>query len=329
MSLNNIKKYIGNTSQLWGVEEYTLSKGKGKGMTILEVRNGMGLRLCFSADRAMDISRAELNGTNMGYFAPCGYVAPSFYDSVGDGFLKSFTAGFLTTCGLTAVGTPCEDEGETLPLHGTISNTPCENFYYIDDEDKICIFADVRDAALFGRQLILHRKYTISKTENSVLIEDSVENTGNKKSPCMLLYHMNMGYPLLSENAVLSIPHNSVKARNQHADEDMENRLVMKKPQADYVERCYFYDIAENTDSGMAEVGIFNPDINKGLTIAYDKSTLDCFTQWKMMGEGEYVLGLEPGNCTPDGRDINRRDGILKFVMPGETYNTKIKVSFK
>ena len=47
-----------------------------------------------------------------------------------------------------------------------------------------------------------------------------------------------------------------------------------------------------------------------------------------MMGEHEYVLGLEPGNCTPDGRDINRRDGILKFVNPGERYNTNVKIKF-
>lgn len=84
MSLNNIKKYIGNTSQLWGVEEYTLSKGKGKGMTILEVRNGMGLRLCFSADRAMDISRAELNGTNMGDILPLAVMLPQVFMIVSE-----------------------------------------------------------------------------------------------------------------------------------------------------------------------------------------------------------------------------------------------------
>ena len=93
-----------------------------------------------------------------------------------------------------------------------------------------------------------------------------------------------------------------------------------------YEERCYYYDVkAKNT---TAAVGIFNPDIERGLVISFDKTTLDRFTQWKMMGEGEYVLGLEPGNCTPDGRDINRRDGILKFIDPNEEYKTHLEIKF-
>lgn len=322
----NIASYIGHNSQICGVEEHMLTKGKGKGMTLLEIRNGKGLNITLSADRAMDISRIEYMGANIGYFSPCGYVAPQYYDKDGNGFLKSFTAGFMTTCGLTAVGSPCTDDGEALPLHGTVSNIPCEHYYYTEDDNAIKIYVKVRDAAIFNRQLLLHRTYTISKSENLIQIEDSVENIGSAKSPCMLLYHINMGYPLLSENAIINIPHDSVKARNKHALEDIDNRLVMEKPQQGYEERCYFYDVKakENT----AAVGIFNPDIKRGLVIKYDKSTLDCFTQWKMMGKREYVLGLEPGNCTPDGRDINRRDGILKFIESGDCYNTNIKIKF-
>lgn len=321
-----MNKYIGHPSQLSGVEQHMLLNGKAKGMTLLEVRTPKGLNITLSADRAMDISRISFKGINMGYFSPCGYVAPSFYDCVGDGFLKSFTAGFLTTCGLTAVGTPCTDNGETLPLHGTISNTPCENFYYTEDDDKINIFATVRDAAIFNHQLVLNRKYTVSKIDNSICIEDTVENTGSKTEPCMLLYHMNMGYPLLSENAIVNIPHNCVKGRNAHAQEDIKNCLTMEKPQKGYEERCYYYDVKQLNN--IAKAGIFNPDIKCGLIISYDKTALDCFTQWKMMGEYEYVLGLEPGNCTPDGRDINRKDGILKLIQPSGQYKTKIKIDF-
>ena len=37
-----------------------------------------------------------------------------------------------------------------------------------------------------------------------------------------------------------------------------------------------------------------------------------------MMGEFEYVLGLEPGNCLPDGRDVMREKGILDILKPNE-----------
>ena len=321
-----MNRYIGHPSQLSGVEEVTLARGKGKGMTLLEVRNGKGLCFTLSADRAMDISRMSFMGMNMGYFAPCGYVAPSFYDNRGDGFLKSFTAGFMTTCGLAAVGSPCVDEGEELPLHGTIANTPCESFSYSETENDIVICAAVRDASLFGRKLVLERRFVCSKTENKLKITDSVKNIGGKAEPCMLLYHFNMGYPLLSETAKIYIPHSSVTPRNEHAREDIENCLKPEKPQADYEERCYYFDVKDK--DGIASVGIFNPDIEKGLKMSFDKASLDCFTEWKMMGEGEYVLGLEPANCTPDGRDVMRREGRLKLVDVGESYDTSIELEF-
>ena len=45
-----------------------------------------------------------------------------------------------------------------------------------------------------------------------------------------------------------------------------------------------------------------------------------------MMGYRDYVLGLEPGNCTPDGRDVMRREGKLKLLKPGERIAYEITV---
>ena len=108
-----MNSYIGHPSQILGVEEHRLTGGKGDGMRLLQVRNGLGLEFTVSLDRCADISRLSLFSHNIGFFAPCSYVAPSYYDNVGNGFLKSFTGGFLTTCGLTAVGSACEDNGES------------------------------------------------------------------------------------------------------------------------------------------------------------------------------------------------------------------------
>src|SRR5699024_923157 len=90
--------YIGHDSQIWSVEEHRLVGGKGDGMRLLEISSGTGVHLTVSLDRAADISRLRFRGINMGYFSPCGYVGPAYYDRREDHFLKSFTAGFLTTC---------------------------------------------------------------------------------------------------------------------------------------------------------------------------------------------------------------------------------------
>ena len=322
----DVNKYVGHPSQLSGVEEMTLSKGRGKGMTLLSVRNGKGLEFTLSADRAMDISRLSLDGVNMSFISPCGYVAPAFYDKDGFGFLKSFTAGFMTTCGLTNIGQPCNDDGEALPQHGTIANIPCDNYYYQEDDNEIKVTAILRDAALFGRKLQLTRTITCSKTDNILRIEDTVKNIDSKENPCMLLYHCNMGYPLISENAQVFMPANSVHGRSEISIDDIDNRLKMIRPEANYVERCYFYDLKEK--DGFASVGIYNPDIQKGIKMTFDKKTLDCFTEWKNMGEYEYVLGLEPGNCYPAGRTGVRDEGLLKTIKPGEEYKTYLEIKF-
>ena len=314
--------YLGHPSQLCSVEEVRLQGGKGDGMRLLQIRNAAGMELTISADRCADISRLIFKGDNMGYFSPCGYVAPSYYDDRGDGFLKSFTAGFLTTCGLTAVGSPCVDAGEALPLHGTIGNTPCDRLWWTEDENNLYIHAEISDSRIFARKLHLSRVITVSKNESRFTVTDTVENQGDAESPIMLLYHMNMGYPLLSERSVVDIASTEVKPRNEHAAKDLDTWAKMLPPTPGFEEQCYYHSFDRE-----GHASIYNPDVRKGLTIKFDTAQLDHFTQWKMMGVHDYVLGLEPGNCTPDGRDVMRRQGKLKYLKPGESKTYQVSIA--
>lgn len=319
--MNN--KYIGHPSQICGVKEVRMVGGKADGMRLLEVRNGIGLDFTVSLDRGADMPYMYFKGNSMAYIAPCGMVSAQYYDKDGIGFLKSFTAGFITTCGLTAVGSPCEDNREILPLHGNISHTPCEQFSYCQDEEYIKITAVVRDASLFGQQLLLTREYLCGLKENTITLTDKVKNIGCHTTPYMIMYHCNMGYPLLSENAKLKISSSEVVPRNAHAGEDLDSWDKILPPSDNFVEQCY-YHIFRDTPV----ISLRNPDISTELRMEFDPSTLDCFTQWKMMGENEYVLGLEPGNCYPDGRDVMREKGMLKFLEPNEESVHRITFNF-
>ena len=317
-------KVLGNPLQVRGAEEYILQGGRGQGMRFLYVRNGLGLEAWISLDRCADLSRVVFKGSNMGYFAPCGYVAPQYYDDKGDGFLKSFTGGFVTTCGLTAVGSPCLDNGEELPLHGTVSHLPAQLLAAEEEGEALKIRTVVRDARLFGQKLVLRREYMFSYRENRILLQDTVLNAGSETSPYMLLYHCNMGYPLLKEDSLVKIPNGGVVPRNARAASQLAGALTMERPQAGYEECCYYYDVQEK--DGLARAGIFNGEV--GVVLRYNKRALPCFTQWKMMGEHDYVLGLEPGNCTPDGRDVLRREGRLAFLEPDAEAATAVEFCF-
>ena len=318
-----INSYIGHNSQIYGVEESRLVGGKGDGMRLFHVKNGKGLEFTVSADRCADISRLSYRGYNYGYFSPNGYVAPAYYDDKGNGFLKSFTAGFLTTCGLTAVGSSCIDQGKELPLHGTVSNCPAEHIYYTIDEEWIIIHALIGQRQVLSDKLILNREIKTSLRNNKVIIVDNIENVGDKETPLMILYHFNMGYPLLNEHAILNIPSKKVLARNEYAAKDIDLWDKISKPKSGIDEQCYYHEFEEEGSAAL-----FNPIINKGIAITFDSKNLNYFTEWKMMGIKDYVLGLEPGNCHPDGRLKMRQDGKLIFLQPGEkkTYEVLLTI---
>ncbi|MDO5392214.1 MAG: aldose 1-epimerase family protein [Eubacteriales bacterium] len=313
--------YIGHDSQIYGIEEHRLVGGKGDGMRLLEINNGKGLELTVSPDRNADIARLRYRGINLSYFSPCGYVAPAYYESTGANWLKSFTAGFLTTCGLQAVGSPCTDEGEELPLHGSIANLPAEQVYWLEKDRQLIVKSVTKDEGIFSRKLRLYRELRVSLDKNEFVIQDTIENTGDRTEPIEILYHMNMGYPLLDEDSIIEIPSVQVLPRDEHAAEDIENWMKMIKPESNYVERCYYHKFEQ-----AGKAGIIQPKLKTGLEITFDASELDGFVEWKMMGVRDYVLGLECGNCYPDGRDVMRKTGMLKFLEPGESKQYQVKI---
>ena len=219
------------------------------------------------------------------------------------------------------MGSPCEDGGERLPLHGTIANTPCERVWWDEDDETILIHAVVNDSSIFSRKLVLYREIACAKADSRFTVTDRVENQGNAESPVMLLYHMNMGYPLLSEEAVVTIPSVQVTPRNGHAAQGLDSWHKMLPPTPGFEEQCYYHSFERE---GCAS--IYNPAIDAGLEISFDPEKLWNLTEWKMMGVRDYVLGLEPGNCTPDGRDVLRRQGKLEFLRPGESVTFQVAV---
>ena len=324
-----MNSYIGHDSQLYGVEELRLIGGKGDGMRLYQIHNGKGLDLTVSPDRNGDITRLRYKGMNMSYLSPSGYVAPAYYDSLGTNWLSSFTAGFLTTCGLNNVGTPNTDQGEVLPLHGSIANLPADYSYWVIEEREngtcLVVHSETKDETLFGRKLRLTREIKVSTDKNEFCIRDTIVNTGDKIEPYEILYHMNMGYPLLDEDSVIEIPSAKVLPRNEHAATELTKWMHMQRPTAGYEECCYYHKFADK--EGRAK--IYQPKLGISLEICFDAEILDGFVEWKMMGIRDYVLGLECGNCYPDGRDVMRKVGMLKFLSPGESQEYEVRICLK
>ena len=307
--------YIGRDSQIFGVEEHRLVGGRGDGMRIYEVTTGGGLTMTVEPDRCLDISRISYKGVNLSYFSCSGYVAPAYYDKNGTGFLDSFTGGFLTTCGLTHFGSAGVDEGEELGLHGPINGTPADNTAAYVDGDEIVIRGSVYQAIQFTHKLRLDREIRIPVGGKSFTLKDRVVNFGDTTSPVMVLYHINFGYPLLSEDAKVLVNSARVEPRSEHAAKDLDTWNKVIPPQKNFEEQCYFHFF----DEKRATAAIANEKLGIKAGVAFDIGTLKQLTQWKMMGVRDYVMGLEPGTNDPDGRASARAKGTLRFLEPGES----------
>lgn len=324
-----LMKYIGDFSQIFGTKEYTLNGGRSQGVRAIDVRNGAGLEFTVLADRGLDIASLTFKGLNLSYMSKTGIVSPQYYNEEGSNFFRSFYAGFLTTCGLLNVGSPSQDKGEPLGLHGRISNTPSENTYsgtdWVNGKPTFIVSGKLREAKFFGENLTLERKIICSSDKNKLKIIDKVENCGFRKEPLMLLYHFNFGYPLLDENAYLKIPTLKVTPRDEDANKGIDDYNTIQPPTANYLEQVFYHDL-EADSNGETYISIINEKINLGVTIRFNKQELFNLTQWKQMGEGEYVLGLEPANCYVGGRQDPKNKDTLEYLEPGETREFQIEI---
>jgi hypothetical protein len=281
------------------------------------------------ADRCLDIAGLSFKGINCSYIAKAGIVAPEYYDAVGIGFLRSYFAGFLTTCGLRNVGSPCEENGEAFPLHGRISNIPaeevCATTEWIDGVPVLTISGKMREARLFGENLIFGRKIICKYGENKIILQNTVENCGFKREALMLLFHFNMGYPLLDEDAILMTPTNRLIPRDPDAIDGEAVYNQCQPPTPDYTEQVFYHKL--NTDqNGNTCVALINKKLELGAAIHYSKNQLFNFTQWKQMGEGDYVMGMEPCNCYVGGRTDPRNTEIQEYLEPGVIRNFELTI---
>jgi hypothetical protein len=322
MTKREVLKYTGDYNQLFGVTPYTLTNGRANGVRAIRVKNGAGLEFTVLPDRCLDIADLSFEGVNCGYLSKTGIVSPEYYEKDGNGFLRNFFAGFLTTCGLRNVGPTCLDGSETFTQHGRIANIAGEDVYasveWEEDTPEIVIKGSMREATVFGENLMLHRKITCRIGENKIHIHNRVENAGFRNEQILLLFHFNMGYPLLNENSRLIIPSAGLLPRDSDAEAGRDIWHLCQKPTPGYREQVFCHDLKTDADGNTYAV-IVNDELDFGLDIRFNKKQLFNFTQWKQMGEGEYVMGLEPCNCQIEGRTHPHVAETPDILEPGET----------
>lgn len=321
-SRRELEQRIGHLLQIAGIRLMELQDGPETGVRIAEVRSGTGLRFQVSLDRGMDISVAEYKGMSLAWRSPQGDVHPSRFEPKGMGWLRSFPGGLMTGCGLTTAGAPSLDDGEELGIHGRLSNTPAAGIESTTEwmGDR-CIFrlsGAMRENVIFGHNLVLYRTIENELGTSTITLRDSVVNEGFRQSPLMMLYHLNLGWPLLDDGANVYVHARSTRPRDSEAEKGTAAVTQIPSPISGYKEQVFYHDLIAEKD-GLTSALLANKKLGLGLFVQYRQRELPNFIQWKMVAEGEYVLGFEPANCLVEGRAKERERKTLQFLEPGET----------
>jgi hypothetical protein len=326
-------KHVGDISQVARVKPYRLAEGFEEGVLGVDVTTGSGLDFSVLPSRGLDISSAHYNGRSLAWRSATTDKHPAFFEEEDRGWLRSFYGGLVLTCGLTWAGAACEDEGQPLGLHGRVSHLPATNVHWDGhwegDDYILSVSGKLREAIVFGENIQLTRRIWARMGESRFYIDDTVENMGYQRTPHMMLYHINIGFPAVDDNARLISPSRTVTPRDAEAEEGKERYAQLQPPTQDYAEKAYFHDMKPDAQ-GKVTTAIVNPDCDSGagfgVYATYNKSELPCFCEWKMMDQGTYVVGMEPANALVLGRAKERELGRLQFLEPGEVREYHLEI---
>lgn len=321
--------------------------GSARGTRVIEIATGGGLAFSIVVDRGFDLGAAALHGVPFAWASATGLRAPALMDAeseAGLGLLRGYT-GLMTTCGLDHTGGPAETDGERYayalrtriqhPLHGRISHEPARLIGYGEDWEAGHIWAEgeVTQAAVFGENLVLRRRITAPIGAAHITIVDTVTNRGFAPTPHMLLYHVNLGWPLLDEGARYVAPISRVLSASHATVPGLAAQDVgwseVPEPRWPFQEQVWEHALVPDA-RGMASAMLVNDALfdgrGLGVRVAADRATLPRHLVWQAFAKGLYALGIEPATNHADGRAAAEAHGELTILAPGEARRYRVEI---
>lgn len=274
---------VSNFMQAASIRRYEMTEGKERGLRVLDCDNGK-LRFLLNESKALDVMQLYHEGQNVSFVSKNGFTARELP------FAGRFEGGMLYTCGLDSVGAR-----EGHDLHGAHHNIPAKVTRAECSEQGILVEAEISETELFGKNLLMRRRVFSAVGSDTLEITDTVENCGTREENYCLLYHVNLGYPLLDAGAELADDACEVVPRTPWAAEHAAARRVMEAPLPNREEMCYFLRLK------TPRVCLKNLASGKQFTLEWSGDTLPHFVEWKSMACGDYALGLEPCTTELDG----------------------------
>ncbi|MCD8215117.1 MAG: aldose 1-epimerase family protein [Clostridiales bacterium] len=327
MDKRELLKKVGSMQQLAYVRPFTYDEGRSEGMKAFNIKNG-ALSFQVLADKCLDVGELSYEGINMSFLSKPGLQGRNHYDTNGEEALRSIMGGLFFTAGLENICAPCTDGGKDYPMHGRIRTTPAEHISsdaLWEGEDYILrVSGEMREAELFGENMILRRTVETKYGEKTITVRDEIENQAYRPEPLMILYHINIGYPLLDEGTEILIPTKKVTPRDEASRGKEARWNRMDAPKDNEPEYVFIHEPVIGKD-GNVSLCVLNRRPELGLKITYSTKYLPRLMEWKSTASGDYVLGLEPSNSSVYGRPYHSERGDIHRLAPFEKETNILK----
>lgn len=320
---------VGDIDQCFGLRPIEYTEGKAAMIRACDVDLASGLQFSVNESKGLDLFKFVYKGMSYGFVTKAALTAPGLCEEQGMAYRNCLGAGFLYACGLSNVGGGCEENGFYHAVHGNLKNIParnvCHESIWSGDECELRIAGELRDSAFFGRNLLLHREYRARIGEKRLFIEDIIENQGFAPEQLMLLYHMNLGYPILDAGTELIVPLESMEPLSEHTRLHDADFARMVPPIDNNEEYLHALKLRSSAD-GRTLVAAYNAERGLGLYVRYNTDLLRYLIEWKCMSSGDYALGVLPSSCKPLGRAANRANGEQRMIAPGEVLRAQLEI---
>jgi hypothetical protein len=307
--------------------------GKAMGMELLAIDTG-AVRVVILPDRGMGIWKCEVDGIEFGWHSPVdGPVHPSLVptqDSSGIGWLEGFDE-LLVRCGLQSNGAPEFHPNGTVkyPLHGRIANLPATYLEVsVDVENGILdVVGTVKESRFLVYSLELQTRYRFRVGSPVIEVVDTVTNPLTSPTQMQMLYHINIGQPVVQAGSSVHAAFKTLCPRDARAAEEIDGWDRCNGPTPGYAEQVYFMSsVCDSTK--WSESLLASEDRTKGLAVHFDTRTLPYLNLWKNTAamEDGYVVGLEPATNFPNPRSFEEKQKRIVSLAGGESRVFRLKL---
>lgn len=338
VSLEELRRRSGSMRQLARSEVLTFDDGPARGSRVVKLTTADGFDVEVLPDRGLDLGAVSWRGIPLAWLSPAGPMAPGLVEATTEGWNRAFGGGLLTTCGLDQFGRESIDQGILYPQHGRAHTLVAShlNTWSEPSGDRwaVGVSGVVRQATAFAENLRLRREVTCTLGNPTLTLRDRVTNDAHVAVPHMLLYHLNFGWPLVSESSSLEIVQivdgqevaaDAVSPRDAVAERGLEQWMTFDKPTHGAEEEVFHHGLLPHQ---RTLVRLANPTVGIAAELEFSSAQLPHMFQWKLMGDGAYVLGIEPANSAGiGGRGDARESDDLPILQPGQTVDYELKLS--